>query len=421
MANYSISIDAAGNAKDNERDRNINSLFPYGNGTYRTISSLTRRGGIWCNCGGTSQSVVLSVYDQLLDGTTVIKTSDTVECRCYGTGPGEENYAQTSFTDWTQAQSNAAVKAWAAGTLVIRRFATVKSYTSSKHGSPVFRDGFYSDVIAIEGATIPFTQYGPTIALFDVFRSDDGNTEDPESTGVYAKIKLTMNDSNGLSDGPKLRIYYEADTDPTTASAYLDIGDAFGLTASNLNVEKTVQLPGTWSNGVDYYFMLYFSAGEEIAVGKLDMAPRAAIPLYISENNRGVAIGQYSSATEDEPKFESRWPAYLYGGIAQIGDGGTNAFEALGIQAGSNAGTEMSNGNVQEYEVTFTRPYSEAPAVLVGLQLSGEYADNYRMGRISVAVISVSTTKFTVRCYNVTENDTKVNIGFTWAAFGKLA
>ena len=200
MADYSISIDAAGSAKNNERDRSISGLFPYTGGTYKTISRLSRRGGIWCNCGGTSQSVTLAVYDQLLDGATVIKTSDTVTCKCYGSGPSADNYAQTTFSNWTQAESNAATAAWAAGTLIIRRFVTIKAYTSSKHGSPVFRDGYYSDVIAIQGSTVPFTQYRPEILKFDIFRSDDGENENPESTSVYAKIRLKMNDSAGLAD-----------------------------------------------------------------------------------------------------------------------------------------------------------------------------------------------------------------------------
>lgn len=318
MSSYSISIDAAGSAKDNERDRSINTLFPYTGGTYKTISLVTRRGGIWCSCGGSSQSVTMSVYDQLITGSTVIKTSNTVTCKSYGTGPSSDNYAQTTFSDWTQAESNAAIAAWAAGTLIIRRFVTIKSYTSSKHGTPTFRDDYYSDTVTIQGDTVPFTNYAPAISLFDVFRSDDGVNEDPESTGVYAKIRLSMGDTTGLSDSPKLRVYYAQDADPGTDAPYLDIGSAFGLTAANMNVEKTLKLTGTWSNGADYYFLLYFSAGEEVADGRLDMAPRATIPLYVAENNAGVAIGQYSSATTDEPKFECRFPAYFYGGIEPV-------------------------------------------------------------------------------------------------------
>ena len=421
MADYSISVDAAGSSKDNERDRSISGLFPYTGGTYNTISRLTRRGGIWCSCGGTSQSVTLAVYDQLLDGATVIKTSDTVTCKCYGTGPSNDNYAQTTFSGWTQAESNAATAAWAAGTLVIRRFVTIAAYTSSGHGSPVFRDGYYSDVIAIQGSTVPFTQYLPEIALFDVFRSDDGTTENPESTSVYAKIRLKMNDSAGLADSPKLRVYYAQDADPNAASPYLDIGSAFGLTAGNLNTDRVVKLSGTWSNGADFFFLLYFSAGYEVADGRLDMAPRAAIPIYISENNKGVSIGQYSTATNDAPKFESRWPAYLYGGIAQIGDGSQNVFEVMGVQAGSVEGSTSTSGKIVDYDVVFSKAYAAAPVVVIGMQLGGKLATSYYAGRLSCALISVSATGFKVRSYNYTASGDAVNIGFSWAAFGRIA
>lgn len=364
--------------------------------------------------------MTLAVYDQLITGSTVIKTSDTVECKCYGSGPSNDNYAQTTFSNWTQGESNAATAAWAAGTLMIRRFVTIKAYTSSKHGSPVFRDGYYSDVIAIQGSTVPFTQYRPEIIKFDIFRSDDGVNENLESTSVYAKIRLAMNDSAGLADSPKLRVYYAQDRDPDPTSSYLDIGSAFGLTAGNLNTDRVVKLSGTWSNGEDYYFKLYFSAGYEAAESKPDMAQRMAIPIYISENNSGVSIGQYSTAKKGEPKFESRWPAYLYGGIAQIGDGSQNVFEVMGVQAGSVEGSASTSGKTVDYDVVFDKPYAAAPVVVIGMQLGGNLAASYYAGRLSCALISVSATGFKVRTYNYTASGDAVNIGFTWAAFGTI-
>ena len=415
MAEYSISADAAGSAKDNERDRSIGGLFPYTGGAYKTISLLTRRGGVWCNCGGTVQSVTLAVYDQLISGATVIKTSDTAICKCYGTGPSDDNYAETTFSNWTQAESNAAVAAWASDTLVIRRFVSIRAYTSPNHGSPVFRDGYYSDVIAIQGATVPFTQYGPSIARFDVFRSDDGETENPESESVYARIRLSMNDSAGLLAAPRLWVYYAQDTAPGADSPHLDIGAAFGLAAENLNVERTVQLPGTWSNGADCFFLLEFAAGDEAATGKLDMASRAAVPIYIAENNQGVSIGQYSTATEGNPKFECRWPAYLYGGIAQIGDGGASVLTQMGVQWGQTAAQSVSSGGVKDYEITFDRAYSAPPVVipvLVG-ELSGSGA-----GHLSAVVRSVSEAGCVVR---VASGNTTFSVAVAWAAFGALA
>lgn len=394
MAEYSIYIDAAGSKKDNEQVRNINALFPYDSTKYRTISSLTRRDGIWCSAGGNSQSVDMEVYDQLLDGNTVIKTSNTATCKTYGRGPNltssgsstNENYATTTFSNWTQKESNAAVAAWQAGTLAIKRFVTITDYTSPGHGSPVFRDGYYSDEITIKGQDMPFTNYGPSISVFDVFRSDDGETENPESTTVYARIKLSMLDSKGLSDNPKLLVYYEKEKNPTTASQFKNIKDNFGLA---LNTEKTIRLPDTWSNGASWRFMLYFSAGEEVAPAATDSASRARVPLFISDTNNGVAIGQYSTATESQSKFESRWTGYFYNGIANI-------------QAGNTNGEAVAAKSYTDVAITFARPFASAPNVVVGFstQTSG-----YKMGGLSCSARDVTDTGFTIRVFNSTDED----------------
>lgn len=325
---YSLTINAAGTAKDNERSRNINALFPFGGGTYRTISLITRRGGVWCNCGGTAQNVVLSVYDQLLDGSEVIKVSNTVTCKCYGTGPTVDNYALTSFLNWTQAESNAAIAAWEAGTLTIRRTAVIKSFTSPNHGTPVFRDGQYTDDINIVGETVPFTNYGPNISQFVVARKDGNGAEKPDGTAVYATIELAMVDASGLDDNARLFVRYDVNRDPDEESPTVDLVERFGLAPEALGDVRTVLLAEECSAGADYYFALCFGAGEELDTAKA-VVPRASVPLFIAENNNGVAIGQYSSATEEEPKLESNWPAYFYAGVAQIGNGWTELEPSL--------------------------------------------------------------------------------------------
>lgn len=226
MATYSLSKNAAGSARDNDALRNINALFPFSGGTYRTISLLTRRNGIWCNCGGASQRVVLSVYDQLVNAATdaVIKTSSTAECSCKGSGPSSENYATTSFTAWTQAESNAAIKAWEAGALQIRRSASIKSYTSTKHGQPTFRDGFYDDVIAIQGSTVPFTDYQPKIDVFKLMRSDDGIVDSGLSDTVYADVRVSMKNSAGLGDNPSLKLTCSTDPNFSTTECVVTLG-----------------------------------------------------------------------------------------------------------------------------------------------------------------------------------------------------
>lgn len=402
---YSISIDAAGSSQKNAQSRNINTLFPFSGGTYRTVSKITRKGGIWCSCGGKSQSVTMQVYEQMLSGETVIKTSASTTCKSHGTGPADENYATTIFDNWTQDESNAAISAWEAGTLVIKRFVSILSYTSSGHGTPTFRDGYYSDTIAIEGATAPFTNYAPVIGKFEVMRSENGTTENPESTSVYATIKLSMTDTAGLNDNAKLLAYHQADADPSTASDYVDLTSVFGLTTANLNTEKTIQIPGTWSNGVDYYFMLVFSAGEEEA-SALDIAQRATVPLYISETNNGVAIGQYSSATADDAKFECRWPAYFYGGIVTP--------TMSNVQGGVTADITIKANGYVDTAVTFAKEYTAAPVVVVSFA-STETDRHFGANNVAVLDGSITTTSFTVRTWNDDSDAHKAKV--SWMAY----
>lgn len=330
MADYSLSKNVAGSLQDNNQTRNINSFFPYTAGTYKTISLITRRDGIWCSCGGTSQSVTMDVYDQMLDGSIIIKQSDTVSCKCYGTGPSSDNYAKTTFDNWTQAESNAAIAAWEAGTLIIKRFVTITSYTSSGHGSPTFRDGYYNDDIVIQGSTVPFTQYLPTITSFSVMRSNDGVDENPESETIYARLNINMNDATGLTDAPILRLYYSPDITITESTSYLELNDLFGMTAENLGVEKVFALPNTWSNGMDWYFKLHFSAGYEEALDATASVSRTSVPLFLASNNKGVSIGQYSTATESQPKFESGWAFFANGGIEGVTNFTTNEVKTGG-------------------------------------------------------------------------------------------
>ena len=332
MATYTITAKPSGSSKDNDAQRNIAAVFPYDANQYRTISEIVRRDGIWCSCGGTSQSVTMAGYDQLINTATgaVIKTSDTGTCKCHGTGPAAENYMTCTFSNWTQAESNAAVAAWKAGTLLIRRTVSITAYTSSNHGTPTFRDGQYDDTITITGSTLPFTDYRPQITAFSCMRSNDGSTEEQLSTSVYATIKLAMNDSAGLSDSPKLLLEYSTDNQFVLNVVGVYLGTSAVAITPYLS-GKTILLSGTFSVGSNYYFRLSFTAGEEAAQISGVSVSMSYTPLHIPQSNAGVALGMYSNASGDDKRFECNYPAYLYGGI-RIVDGGveeqTLAFDA---------------------------------------------------------------------------------------------
>ena len=324
MAQYTISAQPSGNSKKNAQSRMINSILPYTAGTYKTISYMSRRNGVWCSAGGTSQSVTMEVYAQLLSGETVIKTSNFATCKSYGSGPSSDNYATTEFTDWTSAESGAAIAAWKAGTLELKWFVSIKSYTSSGHGSPSFRDGQYDDVITIQGQDVPPTNYAPSITSAKLWRTLDGSdTVTPTAEALRMKIRLGMNDTSGLTAGAALKLYYAQNTAPTVGtSEYVDLS---AYIQSCLDAETAIAISGTFSAGADWYFTLVFTAGDEVSSPWYGNAPRAQAPIHIGESNNGVAIGGYSPATASDKRFDVFWPSYMHervhfmGGVSGFG------------------------------------------------------------------------------------------------------
>ena len=324
MAQYTISAQPSGSSQANAQSRMINSILPYTAGTYKTISYVSRRNGVWCSAGGTSQSVTMEVYAQLRSGETVIKTSNFATCKSYGSGPSSDNYATTEFTDWTSAESSAAIAAWEAGTLELKWFVSIKSYTSSGHGSPSFRDGQYDDVITIQGQDVPPTNYAPSITSAKLWRTLDGSdTVTPTAEALRMKLRLGMNDTSGLTAGAALKLYYAQNAASTVgASAYVDLS---AYIQSCLDAETAIAISGTFSAGADWYFTLVFTAGDEVSSPWYGNVPRAQAPIHIGERNNGVAIGGYSPATASDRRFDVFWPGYMHekvhfmGGVSGFG------------------------------------------------------------------------------------------------------
>ena len=318
MAQYTISAQPSGSSQANAQSRMINSILPYTAGTYKTISYVSRRNGVWCSAGGTSQSVTMEVYAQLLSGETVIKTSNFATCKSYGSGPSSDNYATTEFTDWTSAESSAAIAAWEAGTLELKWFVSIKSYTSSGHGSPSFRDGQYDDVITIQGQDVPPTSYAPSITGARLWRTLDGSdTVTPTAEALRMKLRLGMNDTSGLTAGAALKLYYAQNAAPVVgASEYVDLS---AYIQSCLDAETAIAISGTFSAGADWYFTLVFTAGDEVSSPWYGNVPRAQAPIHIGERNNGVAIGGYSPATASDRRFDVFWPSYMHEKVHFVG------------------------------------------------------------------------------------------------------
>jgi hypothetical protein len=191
MATYTKTYTATD--KNNAQERIISSIISYAE-NYKTITSMTRYGGVWCSCGGTSQSVAMFVYDNLYDGSTFIKTSNKQSIKCVGSGPTAENCATTTFADWTTAESNAAIIAWRKGTLRVRREVEITKATSSGHGDPTFREGQYIEQITINGTEEEPTYYGPKIESFLVTRPTI------ESSEIELRFTASIKDREKFSE-----------------------------------------------------------------------------------------------------------------------------------------------------------------------------------------------------------------------------
>ena len=128
----------------------------------------------------------------------------------------------------------------------------------------------------------------------------------------------------------------------------------------------------------------------------------------------GVAFGGFSTSAEGKPKAEFFDPVYLYGGIAQIGDGSGSILPQLGVQTGVVEPRTISTGKIAEVAVTFARAYASPPIVVAGLKTT---SDAYEHARCACAVDAVTKTGFTMRLYNHTGAGSEP-VGASWIAVG---
>lgn len=161
---------------------------------------------------------------------------------------------------------------------------------------------------------------------FDAFRSSNGTTENPESTSVYAKITIKLIGTSPVSNA-KLYLHYSPTKFDGNDELLKDISGDFGITSVGTAGRTKTLLLGTFDKTKDWYFWLDCTPGLTPFSYNKDVVPRTNVPLFVEKNNNGVSVGQYSTATAAYRKFESAWPAYLYGGIADLG----NTWEELDL------------------------------------------------------------------------------------------
>ncbi len=314
MAIYTITATPSGSQKTNAASRNINSVFPYDPTKYCTITSITRRNGVYCKTGSTSGTATFYAKMQILIGTTVYMESELAKGSSDGSGPTSANYMTTSITNFSAEQSMAIVAAWAAGTLQIK---WVLSGGTSSY-KPYFRSGYYNDTITITGEDVNFR---PWISSASMYRAD--STGAVKDNDVYVGFSCTV----GVGE--------VGDSGSGTLTIYKD-GSQFyqqtGITGSTTGVQIVSSPIGQQEKGDDVYYTLTFTyTATKNGTTKTDSISTTAFVAEVFTNvhlagvkTGGVRFGAYSTSTAGSPKFECDYPIYAYGGFGQLGQYSTD-------------------------------------------------------------------------------------------------
>lgn len=204
--------------------------------------------------------------------------------------------------------------------------------------------GVYDDY-TISGLRYIDQWYHPAITL-DAWRYPN---DESETLAATMKVELADGANAGLFTAT---MRYAQDAKATASSPVfnmnVDRDVLFGVGYS----ANTSVLPGTFSNGSVYSFLLIVTDGYETATAQISV-DRAFANMHLSgKTTGGVAFGRFSTSSQGLPKLESDFPAYFYGGIEEVGINWQTLTVASGITTPYSArygGGELMVGKVGKH------------------------------------------------------------------------
>ena len=271
--------------------------------------------------------------------------------------------------------------------------------------------------------TITYTssEFKPYITDAKLYRAN--NLGAAADDGTYLSFKATLAlEKLGTDGSGTFRIYSGDSADATTTQVYSRSvsGSTSGVTVSAAPISGL-----TVGSGVKKWFRMEFAytATTESGVSSTETASATFLIGNVFTNvhlagvsTGGVCFGGYSSAMEGAPKFECYYPAYLKGGIAQIGDGSGNLLELLGVEHGSIASMTLTGSATSTLNVTFPRAFASAPDVVCTFDSSSIASFSGRWDYLTLTVYNITATGFTIRVHNGTS--TSFTPGIRWIAVG---
>lgn len=269
------------------------------------------------------------------------------------------------------------------------------------------------------------SEFKPSITNAKLYRAS--STGAASDSGTYLSFKATLAvEKLGSGGGGTFKIYSGDSSDATTKKVYEQSvsGSTLGVTIS---AGPTSGFTTTVDSGAKKWFRMEFSykatsnnvlSTETVSVTFLITNVFTNVHLA-GTTNGGVAFGKYSSATDDTPMFECKYPAYFYGGIAQIGDGSGNLLELLGIEHGTIDSMTLTGSTTNTLEVTFPRAFAAPPNVVATFDSTDITSFSGRWDYLTLTVYTVTKSGFTLRVHNGTS--TTFSPGIRWIAVGTPA
>lgn len=269
--------------------------------------------------------------------------------------------------------------------------------------------------------TITYTssEFKPSISAAKLYRANSlGAAADD---GTYLTFTATLAVEKTGTSGSGVFTIYSGDS-PATATTQVYRKSGIAGSAGGVVVSQAPISGVSVGSGEKKWYRMEFSytaltetgASSTEAVAVAFLIGNVFTNVHLAgASTGGVRFGGYSTATEDNPKFECDYPAYLYGGIAQIGDGSGDLLASMGIQTGSSEAQSVASSGTATVDVTFGKAYASPPLVVANIVST---STSYYLGRCNVAIQSVTTTGFTARIAN--GGSSAVSFGFNWIAVG---
>ena len=274
--------------------------------------------------------------------------------------------------------------------------------------------------------TITYTssEFKPYITNAKLYRANSLGAAADDGTYLSFKATLAL-EKLGTDGSGTFRIYSGDSANATTTQVYSKTKISGSTTGVTISAGPTSGFTTTVDSGAKKWFRMEFAYTATTGSG-VSSTETASVTFLIGNvftnvhlagvSTGGVCFGGYSSATEGTPKFECYYPAYLKGGIAQIGDGSGNLLELLGVEHGSIASMTLTGSATSTLNVTFPRAFASAPDVVATFDSSSISSFSGRWDYLSLTVYNITATGCTIRVHNGTT--TSFTPGIRWIAVG---